>query len=159
MVEEYLRQLRQEAGEAKRATPENPDTTPRAQLLALFDIAEGGNARMRGCPFHNAADEAAGVMPGVEHIVHLHKRDYLDGLIHLARQAGAADPEMLGNQVAVLYEGALLCRPRSMIRRPGHGPERRRRPLIRCGCGCQDRVVDRGRRDCDDGFLGATDDI
>ena len=45
-------------------------------------------------------------MPGVEHIVHLHKRDYLDGLIHLARQAGAADPEMLGNQVAVLYEGA-----------------------------------------------------
>ena len=45
-------------------------------------------------------------MPGVEHIVHLHKRDYLDGLIHLARQAGAADPEMLGNPVAVLYEGA-----------------------------------------------------
>ena len=43
---------------------------------------------------------------GVERIVHLHKRDYVDGLIHLARQAGAADPEMLGNQVAVLYEGA-----------------------------------------------------
>jgi AcrR family transcriptional regulator len=106
LVEEYLRQLRQEAGEAKRTTAENPDTTPRAQLLALFDIAEGGNARMRGCPFHNATVEAAGVMPAVEHIVHLHKRDYLDGLIHLARQAGAADPEMLGNQVAVLYEGA-----------------------------------------------------
>ena len=49
---------------------------------------------------------ASGAMPGVEHIVHLHKRDYLDGLIHLARQAGAADPEMLGNQVAVLYQGA-----------------------------------------------------
>lgn len=106
LVEEYLRQLRQEAGEAKRTTAENPDTTPRAQLLALFDIADGGDARVRGCPFHNAAVEAAGVMPAVEHIVHLHKRDYLDGLIHLARQAGAADPEMLGNQVAVLYEGA-----------------------------------------------------
>ena len=62
LVEEYLRQLRQEAGEAKRATPENPDTTPRAQLLALFDIADGGDARVRGCPFHNAAVEAAGVM-------------------------------------------------------------------------------------------------
>jgi len=83
-VEEYLRQLRQEAGEAKRTTAENPDTTPRAQLLALFDIAEGGNARMRGCPFHNAAVEAAGVMPAVERIVHLHKRDYADGLINLA---------------------------------------------------------------------------
>ena len=102
LVEEYLRQLRQEGCEAERT----PDTTPRAQLLALFDIADGGDARVRGCPFHNAAVEAAGVMPAVEHIVHLHKRDYLDGLIHLARQAGAADPEMLGNQVAVLYEGA-----------------------------------------------------
>lgn len=92
LVEEYLRQLRQEAGEAKRTTAENPDTTPRAQLLALFDIADGGDARMRGCPFHNAAVEAAGVMPAVEHIVHLHKRDYLDGLIHLARQAGCGGP-------------------------------------------------------------------
>ena len=64
LVEEYLRQLRQEAGEAKRTPAENPDTTPRAQLLALFDIADGGDARMRGCPFHNAAVEAAGVMPG-----------------------------------------------------------------------------------------------
>jgi hypothetical protein len=28
------------------------------------------------------------------------------GIVHLARQAGAADPEMLGNQIALLYEGA-----------------------------------------------------
>jgi hypothetical protein len=45
-------------------------------------------------------------MPGVEHIVHLHKRAYTDGLVDLARQAGAADPEMLGNQIALLYEHA-----------------------------------------------------
>ena len=61
---------------------------------------------MRGCPFHNAAVEAAGVMPDVEHIVHLHKRDYIDGLTELARAAGATDPELLGNQIALLYEGA-----------------------------------------------------
>ena len=84
LAEEYLRQLRQEAGEAKRTPAEKPDTTPRAQLLALFDIGDGGDARMRGCPFHNAAVEAAGVMPAVERIVHLHKRDYADGLINLA---------------------------------------------------------------------------
>jgi hypothetical protein len=41
-----------------------------------------------------------------ERIVHLHKRDYADGLVDLARQAGGADPEMLGNQIALLYEGA-----------------------------------------------------
>jgi AcrR family transcriptional regulator len=105
LVEEYLRQLRQEAG-AEGTSAEKPETTPCEQLLALFDIADGDDARMRGCPFHNAAVEAAGVMPAVERIVHLHKRDYADGLVHLARQAGAADPEMLGNQIALLYEGA-----------------------------------------------------
>ena len=145
-MEEYLRQLRQRGGEDEEAPAQKPDTTPRAQLLALFDIADGGGRRMRGCPFHNAAVEAAGVMPGVERIVHLHKRDYVDGLVDLARQAGAADPEMLGNQIALLYEGA-------------SGRRARARPSFRRGCRCQNRVVDRGRRDCDDGFLGATDDI
>jgi AcrR family transcriptional regulator len=104
LVEEYLRRLRQEAGGAAEGT--SAEMSPRGQLLALFDIADGGDARMRGCPFHNAAVEASGSMPGVEHIVQLHKRDYVDGLTHLARQAGAADPEMLGNQMALLYEGA-----------------------------------------------------
>jgi len=106
LVEEYLCQLRQEAGEAKRTSAEKPDTTPRAQLLALFDIADAGDARMRGCLFHNAAVNSAGVMTGDERIVHLHERDYVDGLVHLARQAGAGDPEMLGNQLALLCEGA-----------------------------------------------------
>jgi len=100
LVEEYLQRLRQEAGK-----PTN-EATPRERLLALFELSDADNGRMRGCPFHNAAVEAAGVMPGVEHIVHLHKRDYIDGLNELARQAGAADPEMLGNQIALLYEGA-----------------------------------------------------
>jgi AcrR family transcriptional regulator len=109
LVEEYLRQLRQqggEGGEGEEESAQTPDSTPRAQLLALFELTDAGVGRMRGCPFHNAAVEAAGVMPGVEHIVHLHKRDYVDGLTHLAREAGAADPEMLGNQIALLYEGA-----------------------------------------------------
>lgn len=85
LVEEYLCQLRQEAGEDEGTPGHKSDTTPRAQLLALFDIADGDDARMRGCPFHNAAVEASGAMPGVERIVHLHKRAYVDGLINLAR--------------------------------------------------------------------------
>jgi AcrR family transcriptional regulator len=104
LVEEYLQRLRREAGEA--APPEMSDPTPRARLLALFELSDADNGRMRGCRFHNAAVEAAGAMPGVEHIVHLHKRDYVDGLTRLAREAGATDPEMLGDQIALLYEGA-----------------------------------------------------
>jgi AcrR family transcriptional regulator len=106
LVEEYLRQLRQRGGAGEEAPAPTPDSTPRAQLLALFQLTDAGGGRMRGCPFHNAAVEAAGAMPGVEHIVHLHKRDYVDGLTELAREAGVVDPEMLGNQIALLYEGA-----------------------------------------------------
>jgi AcrR family transcriptional regulator len=101
LVEEYLRQLRHQGGDGVDA-----ESTPRAHLLALFELEDAGGGRMRGCPFHNAAVEAAGAMPGVERIVHLHKRDYVDGLTELARAAGAADPELLGNQIALLYEGA-----------------------------------------------------
>jgi AcrR family transcriptional regulator len=100
LVEEYLRRLRREAGESKSMG------TPRTRLLALFELSDADNGRMRGCPFHNAAVEAAGAMPAVEHIVHQHKRDYVDGLTQLAREAGATDPEMLGGQIALLYEGA-----------------------------------------------------
>jgi AcrR family transcriptional regulator len=106
LVEEYLRRLRQEAAEAEGTSPETSAPTPRARLLALFELSDADDSRMRGCPFHNAAVEAAGAMPGVEHIIHLHKRDYVDGLVRLAREAGAADPDMLGNQMALLYEGA-----------------------------------------------------
>ena len=50
--------------------------------------------------------EAVGEMPGVEDIVHAHKRDFTARLIHTATEAGARDPYQLGNQLAVLFEGA-----------------------------------------------------
>ena len=106
LVEEYLRRLRQQNGAAECTSPQTPGPTPRVRLLASFERTEADEGRMRGCPFHNAAVEAAGALPGVEHIVHQHKRDYIDGLTQLAREAGAADPDTLGNQLALLYEGA-----------------------------------------------------
>lgn len=62
LVEEYLRGLRQAAGEADKM-PKASNATPRERLLALFDRPNRGDGRMRGCPFHNAAVEAAGEMP------------------------------------------------------------------------------------------------
>jgi hypothetical protein len=66
---------------------------------------------------------------------------------------------MLGNQTALLYAGASALSTLLNDPAPWHAPERRRRCSSRRGCRCQNRVVDRGRRDCDDGFLGATDDV
>jgi hypothetical protein len=46
-------------------------------------------------------------MPGVEDIVHEHKLDFTARIIQAATEAGARDPYRLGNQLAVLFEGAL----------------------------------------------------
>lgn len=106
VVEEYLRRIQQGVGDPIHPEADALNRSPRARLLALFDSPVPGESLMRGCPFHNAAVEAGKTMPEVHSIVHEHKRNYIDGVAELARQAGAADPQLLGNQLAVLYEGA-----------------------------------------------------
>jgi AcrR family transcriptional regulator len=104
LVEEYLRRIHQAGGGRSEQAVDTPGASPRARLLAIFDGVPNG--RFRGCPFHNAAVEAADVMPGVEEIVHEHKRDFIARLTRAATEAGARDPYQLGNQIAVLFEGA-----------------------------------------------------
>jgi AcrR family transcriptional regulator len=105
VVEEYLRCIQQGVDDPIRPGPDAANRTPRERILALFATPPRG-AQMRGCPFHNAAVEAADVMPEIHDIVQEHKRNYIKGLIRLARQAGAANPTLLGNQLGLLYEGA-----------------------------------------------------
>jgi AcrR family transcriptional regulator len=105
VVEEYLRRIQQGVGDPIQPGPDASRRTPRDRILALFATPSPG-AQMRGCPFHNAAVEAADVMPEIHDIVQEHKRNYIKGLIKLARQAGAANPTLLGNQLGLLYEGA-----------------------------------------------------
>jgi AcrR family transcriptional regulator len=105
LVEEYLRRIHHAGGMPREQAIDTADASPRGRLLAIFDSAPG--SRFRGCPFHNAAVEAADAMPGVEDIVHEHKLDFTARLIHTATEAGARDPYRLGNQLAVLFEGAL----------------------------------------------------
>lgn len=105
VVEEYLRCIQQSVGDPSRPGPDDGDSTPRERILALFETPSPGG-QMRGCPFHNAAVEAAEAMPEIQEIVHEHKRAYIKGLIKLARQSGAANPVLLGNQLGLLYEGA-----------------------------------------------------
>ena len=104
LVEEYLRRIHQAGGAPSEQAIDSTEASPRARLLAIFDSAPG--SRFRGCPFHNAAVEAADGMPGVEDIVHEHKLDFTARLIRAATEAGARDPYQLGNQLAVLFEGA-----------------------------------------------------
>jgi AcrR family transcriptional regulator len=80
------------------------DLPARDRLLTIFDFASEG--RFRGCPFHNAAVEAADGMHDVQRIVSEFKLDFAEQLTRVAAEAGAADPAALGRQLAVLLEGA-----------------------------------------------------
>jgi AcrR family transcriptional regulator len=104
VVEEYLRGMEQRVAD----TVIHPidDLSPRQRMLAAFDGHTASGESIRGCPFHNAAVESAGTMPGVRDIVRTSKLGFAGWLTELAGQAGAADPRQLGNQLAVLYEGA-----------------------------------------------------
>jgi AcrR family transcriptional regulator len=106
VVEEYLRSIEQRVANPLETGAHTAGQTPHERLLALFNTPTAGGAPLRGCPFHNAAVEAAGAMPGVQEIVRENKRHFIDGVTELATQAGAADARLLGTQLAVLYEGA-----------------------------------------------------
>jgi AcrR family transcriptional regulator len=105
VVQEYLRVIDEAGGTPRERAIDKEGATPRQRLLAIFDGAPVD--RVRGCPFHNAAVEAAGAMPGVAEIVRGHKLEFIERLIHAAAQAGATDPYPLGHKLAVLFEGAL----------------------------------------------------
>ena len=105
VVEEYLRSVREGIGDPIHPNSTAVKRSPRTRILALFDAPPAGGL-MRGCPFHNAAVEAADEMHGVHDIVEEHKLSYIDGVVALARAAGAANAKALGYQLAVLFEGA-----------------------------------------------------
>lgn len=85
-----------------------PAGAPRARLRAVFDslrtwLEETGYA---GCTFVRATVETARDMPAVQELAARHKRLQAEVLTQLARDSGAADPDLLGRQLAVLIEGA-----------------------------------------------------
>ena len=79
---------------------ERTDLTPRERLLAAFDL------HPPLCPFIAAAVE----IPDPVHPARVYARDYKKGvaarLTDTAREAGAPDPEQLGEQLALLLDGA-----------------------------------------------------
>jgi AcrR family transcriptional regulator len=106
LVEAYLRRY-QDAPIASELQLGRDDLTPVERLLAIFDPLETDpSAVQRGCPFHNAAIEAAGEIPDIAQLVERHKRAFRDRLTVTAAEAGAPDPDGLARQLAVIFEGA-----------------------------------------------------
>ncbi|MGQ4387626.1 hypothetical protein [Streptomyces sp. SAS_270] len=88
-------------------SPDDPTPSPRDRLLAVFDWARPETIDpFRGCPFLNVSDE----VPDPGHPAHqlptAYKREFASRLADIARDGGAADPEVLGEQLALLFDGA-----------------------------------------------------
>jgi AcrR family transcriptional regulator len=102
----YLRECADEIVLGAHSVLTRGDLSARARLLELFVPAEPGPGGRRGSPFVNAAVE----IPDPRHPVHRfaaeHQDRFTQRLADLAREAGASDPERVGRQFALLYDGA-----------------------------------------------------
>ena len=107
LVEAYLRRVEAEQIVPAEAALGRDDLPPEARILAIFDPLDRTAAGpLRGCPFHNAAVEVAGELVEIAELTKQHKRWFRERLTTLAAEAGAVEPENLGRQLAVVYEGA-----------------------------------------------------
>jgi AcrR family transcriptional regulator len=104
LVDNYLRGFEARGGSPNERRLEDTTLSPRDRLLAIFEMPH--REVLRGCPFHNAAVESAGSLRSTDEIVRAYKQDFIRRLIAVAHEAGAADPHLLGEQLAVLFEGA-----------------------------------------------------
>jgi AcrR family transcriptional regulator len=104
LIASYLQQV---DPEAMPEVFDRGDLTPREQLLAVFTDQQGMSTGPTPlCPFIAAAVE----IPDPAHPARARAREYksaVEGrLTEAARLAGAADPELLGEQLSLLFDGA-----------------------------------------------------
>ncbi|ORW64671.1 TetR/AcrR family transcriptional regulator [Mycobacterium saskatchewanense] len=104
LVDAYLRNIDASGGSSVEKRLADTRLSARERLLAIFEMPRAG--LVRGCPFHNAAVESAGSLTTTDELVKAHKREFTRRLVAVAAEAGAADPDQLGRQLAVLFEGA-----------------------------------------------------
>jgi AcrR family transcriptional regulator len=83
---------------------------PRRRLLGVFDVLSESflEPGYRGCAFVNASAESPRGGP-VEEASDGYRAWRRELMVDLARQAGAADPEGLGRQLGLIYDGAMIA--------------------------------------------------
>lgn len=108
LIGEYLERIGADAAFLGEAVLDRRDLSARERLLRLFAEPPTGTTSanvVRGCPLHNAAVESAGTLPEASAAVERHKQEFIARLVATAAEAGARQPETLGRQLAVLFEG------------------------------------------------------
>jgi AcrR family transcriptional regulator len=107
IVQAYLRRFEDECLLATETALDRDDLSPRERLLATFDaFLQVGEQPARGCPYVGASVEFCSPGHPAHELAAAHKRAFRARLIATAQAAGAADPEALGWQLALLLDGA-----------------------------------------------------
>jgi AcrR family transcriptional regulator len=88
---------------------EMPDRPPVEQILGVFDRLERSFASkaFRGCPFVNAVVELGEPTHAANKIAAAFKEQRRTGFSNLLARSGAADPDGLATQLAILVDGAI----------------------------------------------------
>jgi AcrR family transcriptional regulator len=112
IVEAIRRRDRWEMKAWQRAVRKAGGRSPRAQLLAIFDVLDlwFNDPDFHGCLFINAAAEFPNPYDPVHQVASDHKKRNRDLYRDLASKAGASDPEALADQYTLLVEGTLILR-------------------------------------------------
>jgi AcrR family transcriptional regulator len=104
LIAEYLRRL---DPDTMPEVFDRTDLTPRERLLAVFvKPPELTEEVIPLCPFIGAAVEIADPQHPARVRTREYKMSFAARLTETAREAGAADPELLGEQLALLFDGA-----------------------------------------------------
>jgi AcrR family transcriptional regulator len=84
---------------------------PLEQIGGTFDRLEKAFASVtfRGCPFVNAVAELGDANAGARKIAVAFKENRRQWLCGLTRRLGAADPDFLATQIAILIDGAIAA--------------------------------------------------
>jgi AcrR family transcriptional regulator len=84
---------------------------PRQAIFAVFDGLERWfhSRTFRGCALTNAVGERGDTLVIAGPITHKHKRALLDWFVRAASEAGAPDAHLLGEQLMLLFDGALIA--------------------------------------------------
>ncbi|MFI7212556.1 TetR/AcrR family transcriptional regulator [Micromonospora maritima] len=108
LVLAYLDKVDQAWSGALRAAAAAAGDDPREQLVGMFDALGGACRRegYHGCAFINTAAESPAGSPVHARTV-AHKSAVRAWVTDLARQAGAAEPELLARQLTLLLDGGL----------------------------------------------------
>ena len=106
--------------------------TPRGQLLAVFDVAEQwfNQNNFYGCMFINAAGEYSNSDTPIRQVCSEFKRLVKGYIRALCLKAGAKDPDRLAEELAMVFEGAIVTAHVSQNHKAAEIAKRAGRALI-----------------------------